>query len=53
MATRKRANNEGSVYQRKNGRWIGAVSTPTGRKLYYGATRKAVQDQGALLAGHA
>jgi len=31
--------------ERKSGRWVGAVSTPTGRKLYYGATRKAVQDQ--------
>lgn len=42
---RKRGNNEGSVYRRKDGRWVGAVTlgyTPSGspkRRVVYGSTR--------------
>lgn len=43
MGTRKRGNNEGSVYQRLDGRWVGAVSLDNGkRKAYYGKTRSVV-----------
>jgi integrase len=50
----KRDNGEGSIYQRKDGRWVGAVTLPTGkRKAIYGATyqeaktklRQAQRDQ--------
>ena len=60
---RKRGNNEGSVYQRKDGRWVGAATVGGGRgtqkkKLVYGKTRqeaaakmadvlKAVKDGGS------
>ena len=42
---RRRGNNEGSVYQRKDGRWVGAVTIGGGRgtqkkKLAYGKTRQ-------------
>jgi integrase len=52
----RRGNNEGSVYQRRDGRWVAAVVLPGGRrKAYYARTRaeaaqklttglKAVQD---------
>ncbi|WP_322756372.1 site-specific integrase [Frankia sp. Cas3] len=43
----KRGNGEGSIYQRKDGRWVGSVHvlTPDGRRVRksaYGATRKEV-----------
>src|SRR5438045_563701 len=46
----KRGNGEGSIYQRKDGRWVGQVlvTDPTGRpsrKYIYGKTRKAVADE--------
>jgi integrase len=41
--SRGRANHEGSIYRRKDGRWVGAVSLPNGkRKSFYGATREEV-----------
>ena len=40
MATKKRGQNEGSIYQRKDGRWAAAFSTGDGRrKSVYGRTR--------------
>jgi len=40
---RKRGQNEGSVYQRSDGRWVGAVTLGNGkRKTFYGPTRAAV-----------
>jgi integrase len=40
----KRANAEGSIYQRKDGRWVSALSLPTGkRKSFYAKTRREVQ----------
>jgi integrase len=37
----KRGNGEGSIYQRKDGLWVGAVSLPDGkRKTVYGKTRQ-------------
>ncbi len=42
--TRRRGNNEGTVYQRPNGRWVGMISLPEGkRKAFYGRTRDEVQ----------
>src|SRR5579862_6257732 len=46
----KRGQNEGSIYERKDGRWcatvnLGWVSGKRARKSYYGETRKEVQDQ--------
>ena len=39
----RRANREGSLYRRKDGRWVGSVSLPNGRrKSYYGKTRAEV-----------
>lgn len=39
----RRANGEGSIYQRRDGRWCGVVSTPDGgRKTFYGRTRNEV-----------
>ena len=37
MAKNKRANGEGSIYQRKDGRWVGqyTVQTATGQKRRY------------------
>lgn len=36
---RKRGQNEGSIYQRKDGLWVAAISTPEGRKVRYAKTR--------------
>ena len=43
--TKRRGHNEGSIYQRdSDGRWVGAISLPSGkRKNLYGKTRKDVQ----------
>ena len=40
----KRGNNEGSIYQQgSDGRWVAAVSLPSGdRRRFYGATRAEV-----------
>lgn len=39
----KRGNGEGSIYQRKDGRWVGSVTLPDGRrKDVYGKTRQEV-----------
>ena len=41
---RKRGNNEGSIYLRKDGLWVGAVSLPGGRRrAIYGRTREEVR----------
>lgn len=46
----KRGQNEGSIFQRQDGRWcatvnLGWVNGKRLRKSYYGATRKEVQDE--------
>ncbi len=46
----KRGSNEGSIYQRSDGRWcavvnLGWLNGKRKRKSYYGATRKDVQEQ--------
>jgi len=49
----RRGNNEGSIYLRKDGLWVGAVSLPTGRRrVVYGRTREDVRRKltGALHA---
>lgn len=49
----RRANHEGSIYLRKDGLWVGAVSLPMGRrKVVYGRTRDDVRRKltGALHA---
>src|SRR5690348_6889329 len=41
MAGKRRGNGEGNIYQRKDGRWIGRVSLPDGRRQsIYGKTRE-------------
>ncbi len=42
----KRANGEGSIYQRKSdGKWVGSISLDKGqRKVFYGKTKKEVRD---------
>ena len=53
----KRANSEGTVYKRADGKWVGALTLPNGgRKVFYGKTRtevhtKLVDAQGKLAAG--
>jgi integrase len=43
---KRRGNGEGSIYQRKDGRWTGSISLEGGqRKSFYGKTRKEVQEQ--------
>jgi integrase len=40
---KRRANHEGTIYKRKDGRWVASVMLPGGRrKSYYGQTREAV-----------
>ena len=40
---RRRGNNEGSIYERKDGRWVASVSVEGGRRKYlYGKTRDEV-----------
>ena len=46
MAIKRRGHNEGSIYQRQDGRWAAALTLLNGkRKSYYGATRKEVADK--------
>ncbi|GAC1656448.1 MAG: site-specific integrase [Ktedonobacteraceae bacterium] len=43
---RRRGHNEGSIYQRKDGRWAASISLEgRKRKTFYGKTRKEVQEQ--------
>lgn len=43
---KRRENGEGSIYQRKDGRFSGYIRTEKGKKQYfYGSTRKEVQDK--------
>jgi integrase len=43
----KRANGEGSIYQRKSdGKWVGSISLTTGgRKVFYGKTKTEVREK--------
>src|SRR5947209_11013963 len=42
----RRGHGEGSIYQRKDGRWAAAVTLENRkRKTFYGDTRKEVQDK--------
>jgi hypothetical protein len=54
--TRRRGNNEGSIYQRKDGRWCGAVTVgyktdgkPL-RKTVYGTSRQEVAKRVSAMA---
>lgn len=41
-----RGHGEGSIYRRKDGRWVGAITLENRkRKYFYGETRKEVQDK--------
>lgn len=47
---KRRANNEGTIYKRQDGRWVASVTLPSGqRKSYYGKTRQEVAQK--LLGG--
>src|SRR5215475_3426759 len=40
---KRRANHEGTIYKRQDGRWVASVSLPGGkRKSFYGQTRQEV-----------
>jgi integrase len=42
----RRTNSEGTVYRRRDGRWVAAMTLDTGRRrCFYGATQRAVQDK--------
>jgi len=42
----RRGNREGSIYQRKDGRWVGALTkSPGKRSVIYASTRKEIHDQ--------
>ncbi len=44
--SKRRGHGEGSIYQRKDGRWVAALSLGNGRrKNFYGATHKEVRDR--------
>lgn len=45
----KRGNGEGSIYQRADGLWVGAVSVDGKRQLVAGTTRRAVDEKLRLL----
>src|SRR5215475_4129225 len=40
---KRRANHEGTIYKRQDGRWVSSVTLPGGkRKYFYGRTRQEV-----------
>ena len=42
---KRRANHEGTIYKRQDGRWVASVVLPGGRrKSYYGKTRDHLGD---------
>ncbi|MDP6302915.1 MAG: site-specific integrase, partial [SAR202 cluster bacterium] len=46
MAKTRRANSEGSIWKRSDGRWVAAVITDNGRRISrYGKTRAEVHAQ--------
>lgn len=46
MASRKRGQNEGSIYQRSDGRWCAVISIGNGRRRYvYGATASEAREK--------
>ncbi len=46
MKRNRRGNNEGTIYQRSDGRWMGMVSLPDGRRQsFYGRTSDEVKRQ--------
>ena len=43
---KQRGHGEGSIYKRKDGRWVASISLENRRRKYfYGETRKEVQDK--------
>ena len=42
MAARRRGRGEGSIYRRKDGRWVGQYEVGGKRRCVYGKTRKEV-----------
>jgi len=46
MVSKKRGHGEGSIYQRKDGRWAASITLDGGkRKTFYGKTRREVQEK--------
>src|SRR5579859_7095181 len=46
MANKRRGHGEGSIYQRKDGRWVASITLEDGgRKSFYGKTRREVQEK--------
>jgi integrase len=46
MPTKRRGHGEGSIYQRRDARWVGSLTLEDGkRKYFYGKTRREVQEK--------
>ena len=45
MAGRRRGRGEGSIYRRKDGRWVGQYEVNGKRRYVYGRTRKEVAER--------
>ena len=45
MAERRRGKGEGSIYRRKDGRWVGQYEVNGKRRYVYGRTRKEVAEK--------
>ena len=45
MAGRRRGRGEGSIYRRKDGRWVGQYEVNGKRRYVYGRTRKEVAEK--------
>src|SRR5579863_389052 len=46
MAAKRRGHGEGSIYQRKDGRWVAGITLENHkRKYFYGDTRREVQQK--------
>lgn len=44
MAKKRRANNEGTIYQRSDARWYAQISVGGRRLTHYGATQREVKE---------
>jgi hypothetical protein len=54
MGGSRRTSGQGSVYVRRDGRWVGQVLLPTGgRKYVYGRTQREVTDKMAKVVADA
>ena len=50
MAEHRRGKGEGSIYRRKDGRWVGQYEVNGNRRYVYGQTRKEVSGDSPSLS---